>query len=89
MKHVLRRELAQADFHPQPTGLVQAAPVRLRACLLDAVALLVESQLIEADQELETTECLDVDIFRGVNMDTTIKVIIICLVITLLFKQTS
>ena len=63
--------------------------MRLRACLLDAVALLVESQLIEADQELETTECLDVDIFRGVNMDTTIKVIIICLVITLLFKQTS
>ena len=56
---------------------------------MDAVALLVESQLIEADQELETTECLDVDIFSGVNLDTTIKVIIICLVITLLFKQTG
>ena len=53
IQHVFSAELAQANFHAEPVGLVQGAPVCLMARFLNQVTLAIECEFIKADQELE------------------------------------
>ena len=82
----LSTEFPEAHFLPQPVGLVERAILGLRPSFLDEVALLVVLELLKVDEELETTQGLDVDVLSGID---SCGLVLAVLIVILVLQQTS